>query len=324
MGLRGSLQRPPETRSGARSRLLRPLFDGRGVRAWARALLFVLLWALGVAALFLTLHLLGSAVPALQRGLQAVARRVKAGGPFSPEFIIVYELLMLACALFATWAMTWLDGRPFTDVGLRPRRRASDLLAGFAVGFALLGLLVAALLVLGYGRLGPSTVALGMAVRNGLVWAVAALLVGAQEEILFRGYLFTLLRERFGFWTGALAVTVVFMLAHGHNAGENPVGLISVGVTSVFFCLAIRRTGSLWWVIGCHAGWDWAEDYFFGSADSGTHSLGRLFTLMPHGARLLSGGTDGPEGSLLSLVVIVIGILLLPMLIRSRTAALHT
>jgi len=181
------------------------------------------------------------------------------------------------------------------------------------------GLLVAALLAFGFGRLEPSTAGLAVALRSGLAWAVATLLVGFFEETAFRGYLFAILREGYGLWIGALVVTALFMLAHAHNVGENPIGLFTAGAASVLFCLAIFRTGALWWAIGCHAAWDWAESYFFGSADSGMHSAGRLFTLLPHGNAYFSGGTAGPEGSLLCFVVLVIVILALPLLTRRRS-----
>jgi membrane protease YdiL (CAAX protease family) len=64
------------------------------------------------------------------------------------------------------------------------------------------------------------------------------------------------------------------------------------------FCYALWRTGSLWWGIGFHATWDWAQSYLFGVADSGNISVGRLFITHPQGKTILSGGADGPEGSL--------------------------
>jgi hypothetical protein len=65
-------------------------------------------------------------------------------------------------------------------------------------------------------------------------------------------------------------------------------------------------TGSAWWAIGCHAAWDWAETYFYGTADSGMPPRGHLLSSSPAGNSLWSGGTDGPEGSLLVLGVILL------------------
>jgi membrane protease YdiL (CAAX protease family) len=302
---------------GLRRHLLRPLFDARGARSWVRALTFIMLFALALVALLLALRGVVSLVPGLPQRMHAAIRRMNVSG-FPPWAGILNELALLACAGFATWAITALDGRPFSAIGLRWDRRGWDLLTGWAAGFGLLGLLVAGLLAFGFARLEPPTLGMWAAVGSGLAWLVVDWLTGLAEEMLFRGYLFAMLRERFGFLTGTIIVTALFMLAHGHNRGENPLGLLTAGAISVLFCLAIRRTGALWWVIGFHAAWDWAEDYFFGSADSGSHALDRLFTLLPHGNIYLSGGTDGPEGSLLCLAVLAIGILGLPLLARRR------
>jgi membrane protease YdiL (CAAX protease family) len=318
MNLRGLLQRPVVIpTAGAWRRVMWPLFDARGVRSWVRALAFIALFALALGALLLTIRGVVSLVPGLGPRMHAAMKQMNVSG-FPPWAGILNELALLVCTLFATWAMTSLDGRPLAAIGLWWDRRGGELLTGWAVGFGMLGLLVAALLLLGFGELEPPTLGPWAAVGAGFEWMVAAWLTGVAEEMLFRGYLFAMLGERFGFWTATVFVTALFMLAHGHNLGENPLGLLTTGVASVLFCLAIRRTGALWWVIGFHSAWDWAEDYFFGAADSGGHSLDRLFTLLPHGNVHLSGGTDGPEGSVLCLVVLMIGILALPVLARRR------
>lgn len=316
MRLSGCLQRPvAASSSGGLARLM---FDERGVRSWARALLFVVTLGICVAIAFLTTHLAVSLDPGLRQRLHEAVLQAKTGGNLPAWVLIFNELIMLACALAATWIMTRLDGSPLASIGFPRRRWVGGLVAGSAVGFCMIGLLVAGLLAFGFGRLEPPTAGLAVALRSGLAWAVAALLVGLFEEITFRGYLFAILRERHGIWIGTLVVTLLFMLAHAHNLGENPIGLFTAGAASVLFCLAIFRTGALWWAIGCHAAWDWAESYFYGSADSGMHSAGSLFTLLPQGNVYLSGGTAGPEGSLLCVVVLIIVILALPLLIRRR------
>ena len=297
---------------------MRLVLDERGVRSWARALLFIALFAIFLVIAFITFQRVISSVPELYRRIHAVQQHVKAGGNLPPWILILDEVMLLGCTLLATWVMTRLDGSPFVSIGLPRVRWLRDLAAGCAVGFCMIGLLVAGLLAFGFGRLEPPTAGWAVALWSGLAWAAAAMLIGFTEEIAFRGYLFAILRERYGFWIGALVVTGLFMVAHGHNPDENLIGLLTTAVVSVLFCFAILRTGTLWWVIGCHAAWDWAESYFFGSADSGMYSSGRLLTLLPHGNAYLSGGTDGPEGSLLCLAVLLAALLALPLLIRRR------
>ena len=81
--------------------------------------------------------------------------------------------------------------------------------------------------------------------------------------------------------------------------------------------MSVRVTGSAWWAIGCHASWDWAESYFYGTADSGFYARGHLLTSIPAGPALWSGGGAGPEGSLLVFPIILL-LLLAVLLIYGR------
>ncbi len=288
------------------------------MRAAVRAVLFVVVFGLLAFGLSGLMHGVLGAVPGWQRPLHAAFARVHASGEMPAWLTSFQEALALLCALAASAIMTTLEGRPLRAIGLQPGHRARDLASGFAVGFALLSVLVGALLLFGGAQLLGPTLPPAAAVRSGLAWLVAALLIGCFEEIAFRGYLFATLREAHGFWTAAIAVTLAFGAAHGLNVGENPTGLITAALVSVLFCLAIRRTGTLWWVIGMHAAWDWAESYFYGSADSGMRSFGRLLTLQPQGGLYLSGGRDGPEGSFLCVLVLLGLIAALPLLVPER------
>ena len=146
------------------------------------------------------------------------------------------------------------------------------------------------------------------ALRYGAVWFAGFLLVGLFEETFFRGYLqFTLARgingifnwlrsfaartanlrtatqSAPGFWTAALLLSFGFGFTHRTNPGESPIGLVAAALIAVVFCLSLWRTGSLWWAIGFHAAWDWAQSFLYGVADSGMVIQGHLFATHPVG-----------------------------------------
>jgi uncharacterized protein len=109
-----------------------------------------------------------------------------------------------------------------------------------------------------------------------------------------------------GFWQASWVTSIVFGFAHTSNNGEAWIGIFAAGAIGFVFCVSVKLTESAWWAIGCHAAWDWGETYFYGTADSGFVAPGHFLTTSPAGNPLWSGGTVGPEGSLL-----VIGIILL-------------
>ena len=111
---------------------------------------------------------------------------------------------------------------------------------------------------------------------------------------------------RTAFWQAAWVTSTFFGAIHLSNGGENWIGIFCAGAIGFVFCVSVRLTGSAWWAIGCHSAWDWAETYFYGTANSGLVAQGHYLSASPSGNALWSGGADGPEGSLL-----VFGVLLL-------------
>jgi membrane protease YdiL (CAAX protease family) len=111
-----------------------------------------------------------------------------------------------------------------------------------------------------------------------------------------------------------------FGFIHTTNTGENWIGIFSAAGIGFVFCVSIWVTGSAWWAIGCHAAWDWAETFFYGTADSGLVPKGHFLTTAPAGNVFWSGGTDGPEGSILIVGILVLFVVAL-LLIYGRQRA---
>ncbi len=112
-------------------------------------------------------------------------------------------------------------------------------------------------------------------------------------------------QESAGFWQASWATSTAFGYFHTSNNGENSIGIFAAALIGFAFCISVRLTGSAWWAIGCHAAWDWAETYFYGTPDSGFIAQRHFLTTSPAGSILWSGGADGPEGSLLIVPVVL-------------------
>jgi membrane protease YdiL (CAAX protease family) len=250
-------------------------------------------------------------------------------GPIQPRPMMFREGAVLICVLVATWLMAKIERRPVEAYGFTQRRSARNFVAGLAWGVALLSLLVFLLRAAGLLVFDARLLSGGSILHDGAVWFAGFLLVGLLEESFSRGYLqFTLSRglsgtcrllfgaehaNAIGFWVAALILSFAFGFGHRTNPGESPLGLLSAGFAGLLFCLSLWRTGSLWWAIGFHASWDWAQSFLYGVADSGLMVQGHLYATHPVGKPYLSGGLTGPEGSLLLLPVlsVAVGVVLL-------------
>jgi membrane protease YdiL (CAAX protease family) len=139
--------------------------------------------------------------------------------------------------------------------------------------------------------------------RGNGVWGVyAAALLGVFPCLILQ----IKNTPRSGFWQAAWVTSTLFGFIHIGNGGENWIGIFAAALIGFVFCVSIYVTGSAWWAIGCHAAWDWAETFFYGTADSGMVAPGHFLKTMPAGNVFWSGGADGPEGSILVLGVILL------------------
>ena len=126
-----------------------------------------------------------------------------------------------------------------------------------------------------------------------------------------------------GFWQAAWVTSTFFGFIHTGNNGENWIGIFAAALIGFVFCVSIWVTGSAWWAIGCHAAWDWAETYFYGTADSGFVAKGHFLSTATAGNPLWSGGADGPEGSLLVIAVCLLLLLALLVIYGPRKPVQH-
>lgn len=228
------------------------------------------------------------------------------GGLLTPRGGLLLELSQLIPAVVATCIMAFLEHRPVLFYGYQGRARAVRLVSGLIWGFAAISCVVFLLRHLGYLALDGFAIAPVTALRYGAEWGVVFLCVGVCEETLFRGYAQFTITRGIGFWWGAFLFAAVFGLMHRTNPGESPVGLVGAAGASLIFSLSLWYTGSLWWAVGFHAAWDWGQSFFYGTADSGLIAAGHFINSHPVGKAVWSGGTTGPEGSVIVLPLLIV------------------
>jgi membrane protease YdiL (CAAX protease family) len=215
----------------------------------------------------------------------------------------VLAIIAMAPALF----MCRLEHRPFWTYGLsRQGAFGKNFWAGAAWGFVAFTVLI--LVMRGTGVFSFGGLALhGIRVlKFAAFWGVMFLVVGFREEFLFRGYTQFTLSDGIGFWPAVLLLSAGFGYVHSGNPGESGVGILGVVVIGVFFCFTLRRTGTLWFAVGMHAAWDWSETFFYSVPDSGLVLPGHLLNSSFHGSRWITGGSVGPEGSVLLFVLVAV------------------
>lgn len=301
----------PDTSSNTPALAARKIFyNDRGLRAGWRLLIYFAM------------------IAALATGAGLIAKKLGGGpkGPALPDYLqtifqAIGELILFLVLLFLAWIMSRIERRKVGAYGLPLQRSA---LSAFVRGYFLWGFLPLAFLLLVLRALrafyfGDVTALNTTILGWGLLWFVVFLLVGLFEEYMLRGYFLYTLADGIGFWPAAIIQAILFAGIHMGNGGETKVGIIAAGFFALFAAATLWRTGSLWLAVGAHAGWDWGQSYFFGVNDSGFQAPGHL--LNPHlgqGPAWLTGGTVGPEGSVVTLILWALMAILFVMLYRRR------
>jgi membrane protease YdiL (CAAX protease family) len=219
--------------------------------------------------------------------------------------MMLEESCNLVAAVIPALVLARIERRPWKVYGLPGKQAFGRLFCiGALWGFAGISMLMFALYGLHAFEFGHIALHGARVLRFAAFWAVMFLLVGLFEEFLLRGYSQFTLTRGIGFWPAALVLSCAFGLIHLRNGGEQWRGLLAAAFIGFFFCLTLRRTDSLWFAVGFHAAWDWGETFFYSVPDSGMVAPGHLLSSSLRGSDWLSGGSVGPEGSVLCFVVI--------------------
>jgi membrane protease YdiL (CAAX protease family) len=325
----------PEPETPAQPALLRRIFFGPfGLRAgWGLLIYFAIL-----ASIIFSVRAVHhynkarahetavAAARAAGKPEPAASPKEDPNAPMNVAEAIQEEGVSFAVVLFASLLMALIERRRFTAYGLGGQRPIGRFFVGAIWGLAAVSLLVGTLRVFHLVSFDAQLDHGWTIARWGGAQLIGFLFVGLLEEYMFRGYLqFTLTRGLVGlanlisrphgrtiaFWMATVITSGLFFLAHTGNTGEDKVGLLLVFLAGVAFVAALWRTGSLWWAIGFHMAWDWSQSFLYGVPDSGLLVQGRLFATHALGNPMLSGGTDGPEGSVfcIPILLLVIGVL---------------
>lgn len=221
--------------------------------------------------------------------------------------MLLAEFGFLLAAIIPAIILTRVEQRPWGAYGLPVKPAFGRLFwVGALWGFAAITVLMLALYGLHCFAFGRIVLHGARLARFAAFWAVMFLVVGLFEEFLLRGYSQFTLARGMGFWPAAITLSCAFGLIHLRNGGEEWPGLLAAAFIGLFFCLTLRRTGNLWFAIGFHAAWDWGESFLYSVPDSGMVSPGHLLSSSLRGPHWLSGGSVGPEGSLMCFVVIAL------------------
>ena len=218
----------------------------------------------------------------------------------------------------------FVERRSMASIGLVGPAPLKTFLQGLIIGMGTIALVVSAiwaaggLQATGFGPAWPSPQSL---------LQITLLLPGfalqsSVEEVIFRGWMQSVLARKAGVVVAVLLVALTFTLLH-FSPNQRWLVVLSSFLFSLFASAWSLRTGNVWGVMGWHAGWNWLLATGFELPVTGIDAQlpALLVALQPQGADALTGGAEGPEGSYLCSAFFVLAIAWLGWTRRRRATA---
>lgn len=265
---------------------------------------------IAVAIPMIIVFLIGAMIISQGIILQFIVQQVD----LSQELIQFYNLFIsFGFVIFMVWMwVRFFEKRSFTSLGFSPNKAFRKYIKGFFSGIAMLSVVIGLMAIFGTIDFQQNPKPLNFHMWSVfLIMLIGYVVQGAAEEILSRGWLFQVIGARYKPWLGAVISSVIFALLHGFNTGISILAILNLLLFSCLLIFFILYDKSIWAACGWHTAWNWAMENIFGLKVSGTEGLGSVFNLSVKGPNIITGGDFGPEGSILTSIVLIGGMMML-------------
>lgn len=192
---------------------------------------------------------------------------------------------------------------PEVELGYTNRRVVKDSALGWGLGFVLVGGGFLILYVLNQVEV------------NGIDYSpyfffgfiLFFIVQSFSEEIIFRSFLIPMIQHRIGTLAALIISSLLFFVVHLGNPNASWMGMINLIFGGVLMGLLFLKYKNIWMPTGFHASWNFVQSAFLGFPVSGLE-IYSLVDLEETGNDYISGGAFGYEGSLISIIILVITI----------------
>ena len=232
--------------------------------------------------------------------------------------IMYYGYMVISGVALLYWKL--IEKKPLSEMGLT--KRFGNYFIGAIAGVILLALSVTGIVLTGsieyHGIFENVDVLMILLLFGGFI------IQGATEEILCRGIVLHALKEKTSVWIAIALSTVLFIMPHWSSLfdGGTVYGVIGVAnlvLISIIFSLLTIRFQSIWAACGLHSFWNAILYSVLGLNLSGKdETVTAIFNMQSVGKNIWNGGEYGIEASVITAVVLALGVGLIWYMNRKR------
>lgn len=186
----------------------------------------------------------------------------------------------------------------------------TDTVKGFALGFGYFVVVAGLMAILGVYSASFTTEDW----KDIVLSFVFYFLVACGEEVVFRGIIFRMIDERFNTCAALVISALLFGFIHLVTPNSSIWSSVAISIEAgLLLGAAYKYTGTLWFPIGIHWGWNFTQGNVFGFSVSGHAEEASILHPVVEGHDLITGGLFGPEASIIS---VLLGLILSAVFIR--------
>jgi hypothetical protein len=217
--------------------------------------------------------------------------------------------------LFSVTALLYcklIEKRSLQDIGLT--KRGTDYLFGTLIAVAMLVLVV--FLCLATGSVSFMGINRDVSIRGLLLWGVAFIIQGSEEEILCRGFLMNTLKKKISLPLAAFISSTAFVVPHlimtpilDSGLAYALIGIVNLYLISVLFSIVVLWRGNIWISCGLHAAWNYVLNIILGLTVSGNDAkMEGAFLIRINRLNIINGSEYGFEAGIATTIITIITI----------------
>jgi len=220
----------------------------------------------------------------------------------SEQHIIISFFTLLGTFLVIWFFMKYLDKERFMKVGFDTKNRLNEFLVGIGIGAFIMT--AGYLLLLFLGEINFERVIFDF--KEIIISIFLFVIVAVMEELLMRGYILKNLMISFNKYVALIVSSILFSLMHGFNPNIDLFSLTNIFLAGILLGISYIHTKNLWFPIALHLSWNLFQTILgFNVSGQKTYSLIEFGITEDN---LLNGGKFGFEGSVLSLIAMLVTI----------------
>lgn len=192
-------------------------------------------------------------------------------------------------------------------------------LRGFLMGILMMGIIALLIVITGSGEFVFNRNINLSFISSFILVIIAWIIQGASEEIMMRGHMLPTLGVKINPIVAIIISSSYFGILHLGNPGIAPLAIVNLILFGIFAAIYSIYEESLLGVCALHSAWNFAQGNIFGFLVSGMEAEGGIIisTRITQN-NLINGGTFGPEGGIITTIVLAASIIILICLLMRK------